>query len=150
MIPIGRTLGIDYGEKRVGLALSDPTNVIATPFEVIPNSPRLAERLAELISQHDVRRVVVGLPLTLKGEVGRKGLEIRAFISRLKETIAVEIIEWDERFSSRTAQSTMREMGVKRSRRQAKTDVDAMAAAIILQGYLDRRQNVQHSHHQQQ
>lgn len=134
-----RILGIDYGSKRIGLALSDPLNIIAQAFKVIPNEPGVIDKIAQVVSEYEVRLVVVGMPLNLKGDVGQKGDEVRLFIPVLRNKLAIDIVEWDERFSSHTAHMTMRTMGVKKSRREAKGSVDAMAAAIILQGYLDRQ-----------
>jgi putative holliday junction resolvase len=134
-----RILGIDYGSKRIGLALSDPLNIIAQAFKVILNGPGVIDEIAQLVSEYEVRLIVVGMPLNLKGDVGQKGVEVRDFIPILRSKLGIDIVEWDERFSSHTAQMTMRTMGVKKSRREAKGSVDAMAAAIILQGYLDRQ-----------
>lgn len=133
-----RVLGIDYGSKRIGLALSDPVGVIAQAFETIPNDENVLDRLNAIIATEGVRLVVVGMPLNLKGERGHKSLEVDDFIVRLRDAIAIDVVEWDERFTSTLAQRSMRDLGTKKKKRAEKGRIDAMAAALMLQSFLDR------------
>jgi len=137
-----RILGIDYGSKRIGIAISDPLKILAQGLGVVPNSPAAPSEIAEIVSRYGVNLIVVGMPLTLKGEVGHAGSGVRAFMDHLSKATGVEVVEWDERFTSRTAHDTLLEMGVKKKRRASKEIIDTMAAALILQGYLDRRKKI--------
>jgi putative Holliday junction resolvase len=132
-----RLLGIDYGTKRIGLALSDPLGIIATPLETIANDALTFERIAAIVEREHARTVVVGMPFNLKGEKSKKAKEVEEFIARLKKHIRAEIIFWDERFTSTIAQQTLRSMGAKKKDRQNKSTIDSMAAAIILQDFLN-------------
>lgn len=136
-----RHLGIDFGNKRIGIAVSDPLNIIARPAGVIAAGPSAIVELVSFVKEYEVGTIVIGLPLTLKGSMGSKSLEVREFIERLKEVVDVPIIEWDERFTSFSAHQTNRAMGVKRKDRQSKSRIDEMAAAIILQSFLDGLKN---------
>ena len=130
-----RILGIDYGSKRVGLAISDGLGLTAQPLEVVSRSTAV-ERILQLVSDHDVETVVVGLPTGLSGGEGVSATEARALGAQLaSEDLDVEYI--DERFTSRIAEDVLLESGMKR--RDRRDTVDKVAAAIILQGYLDRR-----------
>ncbi|MBI5464138.1 MAG: Holliday junction resolvase RuvX [Ignavibacteriales bacterium] len=136
---VGRLMGVDYGSQRIGLALSDPLGIIAQPLETIPNDPNTVSAIVKLSSQQGVVGVVVGMPLNLKGEIGAKAKEVEAFIQTLKENLDIDVVCWDERFTSTIAQHTLRSMGTtKRQRREDKGRIDAMAAALILQSFLDR------------
>jgi putative Holliday junction resolvase len=132
-----RALGIDYGSVRIGVAVSDPLNVVARGLEVVRNTPGAVERIRQLAQEYDVRVVVVGMPYTLKGETGAKAEEVTRFIERLRTVLACEIATMDERFSSKTAQRSLIEMGVGKKARREKGIVDRTAAAFILQEYLD-------------
>jgi putative Holliday junction resolvase len=132
-----RALGIDYGSVRIGVAVSDPLNVVARGLEVVKNTPDAPERIRQLAEEYDVRVVVVGMPYTLKGETGAKAEEVGRFIERLRAVLSCEIATMDERFSSKTAQRSLIDMGVGKKARRAKGIVDRTAAAFILQEYLD-------------
>jgi putative holliday junction resolvase len=135
-----RILGIDFGTTRIGLSLSDPLQIIAQPFTTIENKPGLISRICETIQQEDVGLVVVGMPLNLKGEKGKKADEVDKFIGELQKGTGIEIVHWDERFTTSIAHQTLLTMGTKREdRRKNKGRVDSMAAAIMLQGFLDSR-----------
>ena len=133
-----RFLAIDYGSVRIGLALSDPMKIIASGYRTIPNDAATMDTLLSVIAEQDVERIIVGNPLTLKGEMGGKAEEVAAFVSRLKERTSLPVVMVDERFTSVMAQRSIRTMGVKKSeRKNNKGKVDEIAAAILLQGYLD-------------
>jgi putative Holliday junction resolvase len=139
---VPRVLGIDFGTKRIGLALSDPTATIAQPL------PTLARRagkrapvqaLADLVRAQDVGEIVIGLPLALSGEETDWTTEVRDFGAKLAQRSGVSVSFLDERMTSVQAEKTVRSLGLKRSEREQKTRVDAAAALLILQAYLDRR-----------
>ena len=134
----GRLLGIDYGGRRIGIAVSDPLNIIARGLTVLENSREVYAEIAALVRRHDIRKVIVGLPLTLRGERGGIASEAEEFIRKLSSEIPVEIIGVDERFTTREAEETLRELGVPRTKRREKKRLDEMASALILQRYLDR------------
>lgn len=135
-----RILGIDYGSKRIGISMSDPLQIIATALETIPNNSRTFEALTEIVQREHVEYIVVGMPLNLKGEKAQKAQEVMEFIQQLKKNIDSEILTWDERFTSSLAHDTLLRMGTKKKeRRTNKGRVDSMAAAIMLQNFLDSR-----------
>ena len=135
---IDRVLGIDYGTVRVGLSLSDPLGITAQPFQTLPNGRSLWEHLRSVIVDQHVSLIVVGMPLNLKGQQGEMAREVGKFIERLKKVMNVEVVTWDERFTSSIAQQTLLDMGTRKSqRRKNKGQVDAMAAAVMLQSFLD-------------
>ena len=135
-----RILGIDFGTTRIGLSLSDPLQIIAQPFTTLENKKGVIERICETAQHEDVGLIVVGMPLNLKGEKGKKAVEVEKFVDDLREATEIEILYWDERFTTSIAHQTLLTMGTKRGeRRTNKGRVDAMAAAIMLQGFLDSR-----------
>jgi len=135
-----RILGLDYGAKRIGVSLSDPLKILATAYGAVANTPAKWKRIAEIIEQEAVELIVVGMPLTLKGEKGRKAQEVESFIMDLESRVGVPVLSWDERFTTSIAQQTQHSMGTKRSERQARDgSLDAMAASVMLQGFLDSR-----------
>lgn len=137
-----RILGLDYGERRIGIALSDPTLTLASPLETVTRRrgkrPPLAaiERIAR---EHAVESVVVGLPLTLEGEEDAWCDEVRRIGDELGRRLEVDVAYIDERMTSVEAERGIRGAGLSRRAREDKTRVDAAAAAVILQRYLDRR-----------
>jgi putative Holliday junction resolvase len=135
-----RIMGIDFGTTRIGLSLSDPLQIIAQPYRTIRNDPRAIDAICDIIRQELVSLVVVGLPLNLKGEMGKKAREVEDFIGQLAAAAPAEIVSWDERFTTTMAHQTLLEMGTKRKdREQRRKRVDEMAASLILQSYLDSR-----------
>lgn len=129
-----RYLGVDYGTKRVGLAISDGLGLTARPLEVVLRGD-VVDRVAELIAEFDVQKVIIGLPTGLAGEEGASVLGARALADEIATSSEVEVELVDERFTSRMAESALLESGMRRRDRRA--TVDKVAAAIILQGYLD-------------
>ncbi len=133
-----RVLGIDHGQARIGLALSDPTGLLASPLQVLERRRRLKQDLkviAKLVQEHAVSAIVVGMPFEMSGEAGKKASEVRQFIRNLATHVSVPIHEWDERLTTVAADRALDTMEVRGGRR--KELVDQMAAAVILQGYLD-------------
>ncbi|MFA5506358.1 MAG: Holliday junction resolvase RuvX [Vulcanimicrobiota bacterium] len=132
-----KILGIDHGKKRVGVAVSDAGRTHAFPLEAVSGTDRhrLLTRLQELVEEHQVTEVVVGLPLTMLGEVGPQAAKVQEFVERLGRKLGPEVLvtTWDERLSSAQAD---------RGRGAAKAQEgmrDMMAAVVILQSYLDSR-----------
>jgi len=137
-----RILGIDYGSQRVGLSLSDPLGIIAQPIEALKNDSSLFIYLQQITSRENVKLIVVGMPLNLKGQHAQKADEVQKFIELLKTKLDIEVVVWDERFTTTIAHKTMLSMGTKKKERQKKDGrVDSMSAAIMLQGFLDNTKN---------
>ncbi len=133
-----RILGIDYGSVRIGLSLSDPLKIIASGITTIENNERSIDKILQILFESNVQKIVVGFPLTLKGEIGSKAEEVEQFISLLRSKTEIEIVAYDERFTSVIALQTIRELGTsKKKRRSSKGKVDEIAAVILLQNYLD-------------
>lgn len=135
-----RILGVDYGERRVGVALSDPTGTLASPLETLRR--RAGKRppvqaLADLASAHGAEKIVVGLPLTPAGDEDEWCREVRALGAALAARTGLDVVYVDERFSSAQAERRIRTSGLPRGRREEKDRVDAGAAAVILQSFLD-------------
>jgi|TARA_B100001758_G_C18348844_1_gene578601 putative Holliday junction resolvase len=132
-----RVLGIDYGEVRVGLSLSDLTQTIAKPFKTImyKNINNLLDQLKEIIVENEVERLVVGIPYNMKGEDTKQTLKVKEFISFLESNLSYDIDLIDERLSSIEAEKTMHKMNIKTGHN--KSDIDKIAASVILQEYLD-------------
>ncbi len=125
-------LGIDYGSKRIGLALADENNQIALPYRILENKSDdvIFEEFKKIVKEKDITKIVVGLPLTMKGEFGLKAREIQKFINKMRNIIFIPIVEMDERLSSKLADTLGGEKGKNR---------DIGAAMIILDGYLSQQ-----------
>jgi putative Holliday junction resolvase len=136
-----RILAIDYGSRRLGVAISDPMNIIAQGLPTLNNDHQVYEHLQLIIRAHPVSCIVVGMPYNLRGESGMKAKEVEEFIERLRTEVEVPVTTWDERFTSKLAQNAMREMGTKKAKRERKGAVDQIASVLLLQSYLDRRRD---------
>lgn len=138
---MGRLLGIDYGERRIGLALSDPTHTIASPLRTLwrrtGKRPPWRE-LRNAIDRHDVEALVIGLPLALDGEEGVWAREVRTFGERLGRESELPVHWIDERMTSVRAEQAVRASGLPKRERERKERVDAAAAALILQNHLSK------------
>jgi putative Holliday junction resolvase len=134
-----RVLAIDHGTKRMGIALSDETATIAQPLEFIPAEPinDFLARLKQLILEKQVDQILVGMPRNMDGSYGPAALKVQEFVAVLKETIAIPIKTWDERLTSAQANRMLIQADVRRNKRKER--VDAAAAAILLQSFLDSR-----------
>ena len=132
-----RILALDHGTVRIGVALSDELKMIATPLEFIPAEPAadVLTRLQNLVREKQVVTIIIGMPRNMDGSFGPAAEKVRAFIAALKEVIAIPIKTWDERLTSTQANKLLIAGGVRREKRKEK--VDGMAAAILLQSYLD-------------
>jgi len=134
-------LGIDFGEKRIGLAVSDPLGFSAQGLETLENKGRknILESLSLICREYEVKEVVIGLPINMNGTMGPKSKEILELVPELEKTLQVPVKTWDERLSSREAGRLMIEGGL--SRQKQKKHSDRLAATLILQGYLESRRN---------
>lgn len=134
----GRVLAVDVGSKRIGLALSDPQRMLASPFVTVEARPRPAALAAIVAHVHEqsVTQIVVGLPLELDGREGRAVRKAREWVRALDAALEVPIDEFDERFSSVAAERALLEANVSRAGRKEATD--RVAAALFLQAWLDR------------
>jgi putative Holliday junction resolvase len=132
-----RILALDHGTKRIGVAVSDETRTIAQPLEFIPAEPfaDFLERLKQLIREKEVDLILIGLPRNMDGSYGPAAQKVEAFVAVLRSAVTVPIKSWDERLTSAQANRILIEGRVRREKRKAK--VDQMAAAILLQSYLD-------------
>jgi putative holliday junction resolvase len=149
MLPRGRRLGVDVGKVRVGVALSDPDGILASPLVTVPRDmgaaadsvPADIAELARLVREHEAVQVVVGLPVRLDGSEGTAAIDIRAYAERLARAVGhVPVVLADERMSTVVASRRLAERGVRGKRQRAV--VDQAAAVEILQSWLDaqRRQ----------
>jgi putative Holliday junction resolvase len=132
-----RILALDHGTKRIGVAVSDETKTIALPLEYIPAEPfaEFLERLKVLLRDKEVDLILIGQPRNMDGSYGPAAQKVETFVAVLKTAITVPIKMWDERLTSTMANRVMIQANVRRDKR--KENVDKMAAAILLQSYLD-------------
>ena len=136
-----RVLAVDFGERRIGLALSDPTRTIAQPLPTLVR--RAGKRIPfgkilEIISQNDVAQLVLGLPLTMSGDDSDWTRTVREFGEQLAKRSGLPVELVDERLTSVRAEKAVRELGLKKKAREQKERIDSAAAMILLQMYLDR------------
>ena len=134
---LSRVLGLDFGERRIGLALSAPLGIIAKPLTIIDRKKTAdhISRISEIVSERKITSIVVGLPLTLKGNYSKQTEIVLAFIDQLKSDLQIPIMTVDERLSSVAAEKSLQAQAVKTGHNKGR--VDETAAAIILQEYLD-------------
>ncbi len=137
---MGRSLGIDFGEKRVGLALSDRSNLIASPFKTLNyiNENDLITQIKKIVTENDIKNFVLGLPINMKGEDTAQTKIVRKFKKSLS-SLDLPIIYEDERLSSVSAKNSLMLQNIKTGHN--KPEIDKTAAAIILQQYLDKNSN---------
>ena len=138
---MGRILAIDYGRKRTGIAVTDPLQIIAGNLATVPTHT-LMQFIKDYMAQESVERIVVGKPTQLNGEPSESMKYITPFVNRLhKELPDVPVVMYDERFTSTIAHQAMIDGGMKKSDRRDKSRVDAIAATIILNDYLQSKYN---------
>ncbi len=132
-----RILALDHGTKRIGVAVSDETKTIAQPLEFIPAEPfaDFLERLKKILAEKEVDFILIGMPRNMDGSYGPAAEKVQTFVAILKNATTIPIKTWDERLTSTMANRVMIQGNVRRDKRKEK--VDAMAAAILLQSYLD-------------
>ncbi|MCY4651731.1 MAG: Holliday junction resolvase RuvX [Dehalococcoidia bacterium] len=131
-----RALGLDVGDARIGLALSDPTGMLASPFGFVERGASDLADIVRVAEENEVAEIVVGLPLSMSGDSGVQAGKVREFIRDLKSRTDLPIKTVDERLSTVQAQGMLRQSG-RRRRDRDRGEIDAAAAAVILQTYLD-------------
>lgn len=138
-----RILGIDHGDARIGLALSDETGTIATPLQIVRHTARAADArtVARLAAEHGAERIVVGLPTDSEGHIGPQARKVRRWAEALAEATGITIEFWDESFTSEEVAALRRARHARAKRRGE--PLDAEAAALILQNYLDAHRTPQ-------
>jgi putative Holliday junction resolvase len=138
-----RILALDVGERYVGVAISDPTATIARPLLTLERGSRKedAAAVAHLVQEHQVEKVVVGRPLSLDGTVGPQARRVDRYTEVVADQLEVPVVSWDERYSTARADEILRETRSEKAKRRARSngEIDAIAAAVILQSYLDSR-----------
>jgi putative Holliday junction resolvase len=134
-----RILSLDHGTRRIGVAVSDEMKIIATPLEYIPAEPmdKVIARLQQLIREKDVELILIGMPRNMDGSYGPAAEKVKEFIAAIQPHITTPVKTWDERLTSAQANRVLLQANVRRDKR--KQNVDKMAAAILLQSYLDSR-----------
>ena len=134
-----RSLGLDIGDKRIGVALSDPEGILASPLTVINCSDTRAdvEAIVNIVNLYQVNQIIVGLPRSMNGSLGKQAEKVEAFAENLRSHTEVPVEFRDERLTTVEAERLMRTVGGKRTRKKAEDD--AIAAALILQTYLDEK-----------
>jgi putative pre-16S rRNA nuclease len=132
-----RILALDHGTKRIGVAVSDETQTIAQPLEYIPAEPfaDFLARLKQLLAEKEISLILLGLPRNMDGSYGPAAQKVEVFAAALKSAVTVPIKLWDERLTTKMANQILIQGNVRRDKRKEK--VDKMAAAILLQSYLD-------------
>jgi len=127
-----RILGLDIGDKRIGVAISDELEIISTPLEVISNDKKVKEKLQKLINEYKIKKIVVGIPYTLKGEVGIQAKKVINFVEDIVMSAGIEVDYIDERYTTK--------ISLKLLEKNSKSKIiDKFSASIILKDYLDSR-----------
>lgn len=136
-----RTLAVDYGDRRVGLAISDETGMFAHVFSVleIDDVYDCVERISAVVYEKKVEEVVVGLPKRMNNVIGARAKVTLEFVEELKQAVDVPVVTWDERLTTVQAQGLLDETGI--SRKDQRGRIDAVAAQILLQSYLDAKKS---------
>ncbi len=122
-------MGLDVGEKHVGIAITDKNNKIAYPLDVLINDSGIRNKIKEIIIEKNISKIVVGIPLTLKGEAGYQAAKVFGFINKNLKYLGPEVVHYDERFTSKIPQSQFKGGKIK--------DVDKYSACILLNDYID-------------
>jgi len=135
-----RTMGLDVGDKKIGVSLSDPTRTLASPLTTIIriSDEQAIDDIIKLVVKYDVEQIVIGLPYSLSGEIGKQARKVLEFKEKIAGSIVAEIKMQDERLSSVSANQKLREAGKKGNR--LKQEMDVAAATVILQSFLDENE----------
>lgn len=135
---MSRSLGIDFGTRRIGLALSDPTGTLATPLPFLENSTpeEVTKNLKDLVENHGVETIVVGMPRNMDGTYGPSAEKVRNFISQTQPHLAAKVVTIDERLTTAQASRELSQIGL--NQKDLRKKVDSSSAALILQQFLDR------------
>jgi putative holliday junction resolvase len=135
-------LGIDFGQTRIGLAISDELQLLAHPLETISATKDAIARIAEIVRERKIESTVVGVPRHMSGEIGVAAKAALEFVEKLRAVLPCKVVTWDERLTTVAANRALRDAGKKT--RATRRYVDQVAAQIILQGYLDSRSQSAH------
>lgn len=142
---MAKILGIDHGIVRIGIAVSDESSTIAFGREIILNNKDVFTKIKKFITDEYITQIVIGYPLTLKGERSEQTIAVEKFETDLKNALSlapfnnISITRWDERFTSKMASDSMLESGMKKKKRQQKGNIDIISASLMLQSYLDSK-----------
>lgn len=138
---MARIMGLDVGDKTIGVALSDPLFVTAQPFETIKRTKAKADidRIEEIVKEKEISQIVVGLPKNMNNSIGPRTMKVISFVDLLKKRFDIDIIYEDERLTTIQSENALIDMKVRRENR--KKHIDNIAASFILQSFLDRRSN---------
>ena len=140
--PMDRLIGIDYGRKRVGVAVSDPLGLFASALDTV-HSAKIIEYLKNYAQNENVVKFVVGYPMNMNGHPSEAAADVEVFLRTLKNALpGIPVVTEDERFTSVLAHRAMIDGGMKKKDRRDKENVDKISAAIILQSYMDRNKNI--------
>jgi putative Holliday junction resolvase len=133
---LSRLLGIDFGERRIGLALSDPLGITAQGLPTLDTKKTkdIFAYIENIVKEQNVTKIIVGMPKSMNGTIGSKAREVEKFIRELIKRTGIDVIPWDERLSSVQSLKVMREMGTKQKHKEV---TDRISATLILQSYLD-------------
>ncbi len=134
---MNRALGIDYGDTRIGIALSDPLQIITKPYITLKNNSDFFVKLESIVNEKEVKTIVVGYPYGMKGQITKQTEKVDIFIDRLKQNIDIDVVKVDERLSSKSAENLLKKQGFKTGHN--KSMIDDTSAAIILQEYIDSK-----------
>jgi putative Holliday junction resolvase len=137
VVPEGRLLGLDVGGRRIGVAISDELGLIASPVAMVLRGPRVAQELRDLVAKYGAVRLIAGLPVGLSGREGPQAADVREYTDAIASEVGLPLEYWDERLSTSIAERSLIASGTRRDKRKAQ--VDAVAAAVILQSYLDHQ-----------
>lgn len=134
-------MGLDFGDKTVGVAISDPLFVTAQPYETIKRRKAKfdIDRIVEIVNDKEVSLIVVGLPKNMNNTIGPQSMKVMSFVDLIKKRIDIDIVYEDERLTTVQSEAVLIDMNVRRENRKA--HIDKIAASFILQSYLDRRSN---------
>jgi putative Holliday junction resolvase len=132
-----RLLGLDIGARRIGVAVSDEFGTIASPVAMIDQHTDVIAQLRDLIARYGAKRLVAGLPVSMSGQEGLQAADVRAQADALAQAVGLPLEYYDERLTTSIAEQTLIAQGTRRDKRKGR--IDAVAAAVILQGYLDNQ-----------
>ena len=134
-----RILGLDHGERRIGLALSDPLQIIAKPFKTLDllNHNNIFQTINDIVIENNIESIVVGYPLTLQNDLSIQTEKVLKFVTELKKNVSIDVFLYDERLSSNIAKISLISQGIKTGHN--KDEIDKTAAAVFLQNYLDEQ-----------
>jgi putative Holliday junction resolvase len=138
-----RFISIDYGKKRIGIAVSDPLNITARGVCTLSNDDSFDKKFANILIEYTPQAIILGMPYMLSGDIGDRAIEVQNFAKIIESKYNLPIIFWDERYTSKMAMESMISAGVKKMKRAKKENVDKVASAILLQDYLDSISNLE-------